>query len=76
MFSFSFKYCECHHEVSVNPGDAGFCAENSKVSESLLLMKFYSSPEALRHLHSGDEFDLPFELSNGSSSLSQKLLFN
>ncbi|GJW10068.1 UvrD-like helicase, ATP-binding domain, P-loop containing nucleoside triphosphate hydrolase [Tanacetum coccineum] len=40
-----FRYlseCENESKGSVNPGDARIFVENSKVSESLLLMKFYS----------------------------------
>nr|GEU38229.1 UvrD-like helicase, ATP-binding domain, P-loop containing nucleoside triphosphate hydrolase [Tanacetum cinerariifolium] len=45
---------ENESEGGVNPGDARNFVENSKVSESLLLMKFYSpSHGVVRHLLSG-----------------------
>ncbi|GKC85300.1 UvrD-like helicase, ATP-binding domain, P-loop containing nucleoside triphosphate hydrolase [Tanacetum coccineum] len=54
-----FRYlsdCEDESEVSVKPNDARNFVENSKVSESLLLMKFYSlSRGVVSHLLSGTE---------------------
>ena len=48
--------------------DGGCYAENSRVSESLQLMKFYSlSPGAASHLlfsRDGQELDLPFEVTD------------
>ncbi|GJY39001.1 UvrD-like helicase, ATP-binding domain, P-loop containing nucleoside triphosphate hydrolase [Tanacetum coccineum] len=49
----------------VNPGDARNFVENSKVSESLLLMKFYSlSHGVVRHLLSGKELNLPMQVTD------------
>ncbi|GJY49543.1 UvrD-like helicase, ATP-binding domain, P-loop containing nucleoside triphosphate hydrolase [Tanacetum coccineum] len=61
-----FRYLiEDRSEVSVNPGHARNCVENSKVSESLLLMKFYSlSHEVLSHLLTGKEVDLPMQVTD------------
>ncbi|PWA56308.1 DNA helicase, UvrD-like, C-terminal [Artemisia annua] len=63
-----FRYlsaCEDKSEVSVNPGKARYYVENSKVSESLLLMKFYSlSRGVVSHLLSGDEVDLPMQVTD------------
>nr|GEX72619.1 UvrD-like helicase, ATP-binding domain, P-loop containing nucleoside triphosphate hydrolase [Tanacetum cinerariifolium] len=52
-----FRYLiEDESEVSVNPGHARNYVENSKVGESLLLMKFYSlSHEVISHLLTGTE---------------------
>nr|GEV15151.1 UvrD-like helicase, ATP-binding domain, P-loop containing nucleoside triphosphate hydrolase [Tanacetum cinerariifolium] len=50
---------------SVNSGDARNYVENSKVSESLLLMKFYSlSCGVVSHLLSGKEVDLPMQVTD------------
>ncbi|GJT76661.1 UvrD-like helicase, ATP-binding domain, P-loop containing nucleoside triphosphate hydrolase [Tanacetum coccineum] len=62
-----FRYIsDCDQsEVSVNPGNARSYVENSKVSESLLLMKFYSlSRGVVSHLLSGDEVDLPMQVTD------------
>ncbi|PWA37673.1 hypothetical protein CTI12_AA588080 [Artemisia annua] len=63
-----FRYlsdCENETKGSVNPGDARNIVENSKVSESLLLMKFYSlSRGVVRHLISGKELDLPMQVTD------------
>ncbi|KAI3817066.1 hypothetical protein L1987_10853 [Smallanthus sonchifolius] len=57
--------CEGESEASVNPGDGRFFVENSKVSESLLLMKFYSlSHGVVSHLLSGKELDLPMQVTD------------
>lgn len=49
--------------------------ENSRVSESLLLMKFYSlSSGVVNHLlsnHHGEELDLPFEVTNEEREIIQ-----
>ncbi|KAI3817065.1 hypothetical protein L1987_10852 [Smallanthus sonchifolius] len=53
------------NEASVNPGDGRNYIENSKVSESLLLMKFYSlSRVVVNHLLSGKEIDLPIQVTD------------
>ncbi|KAJ0765113.1 putative TPR and ankyrin repeat-containing protein [Helianthus annuus] len=63
-----FRYLSNHEgdcEASVNPGDGRNYEQNSKVNESLLLMKFYSlSPGVVSHLLSGKEFDLPMQVSD------------
>ena len=52
-------------EVSLDSGGGRSYVENSKVSESLLLMKFYSfSYEVVCHLLSDNEVDLPMQLSD------------
>ncbi|XP_076897944.1 uncharacterized protein LOC143551376 [Bidens hawaiensis] len=52
-------------EGSLNPDDGRNYVENSKVSESLLLMKFYSlSPMVVSHLLSGKELDLPMQVTD------------
>ncbi|PWA60761.1 uvrD-like Helicase, ATP-binding domain, P-loop containing nucleoside triphosphate hydrolase [Artemisia annua] len=60
-----FRYLsdyEDNSEVSLNSGNARNYVENSKVSESLLLMKFYSlSRGVVSHLLSGKEGDLPMQ---------------
>ena len=57
--------CESDGEVSTNPGDGRIYVENSKVSESLLLMKFYSlSSGVVKHLLSGKEYDLPMQVTD------------
>lgn len=57
--------CEDKSGFSVNPGHARNYVENSKVSESLLLMKFYSlSHEVLSHLLTGKEVDLPMQVTD------------
>ncbi|GJU44528.1 nucleotide-binding alpha-beta plait domain-containing protein [Tanacetum coccineum] len=54
---------EIHNEVSVNPGRN--YVKNSKVSESLLLMKFYLlSYEVVCHLLSGRQVDLPMQVTD------------
>ncbi|GJZ87895.1 UvrD-like helicase, ATP-binding domain, P-loop containing nucleoside triphosphate hydrolase, partial [Tanacetum coccineum] len=59
------KDCEVESEASVNPGDAITYVENSKVSESLLLMKFYSlSCGVVSHLLSGKDVDLPMQVND------------
>ncbi|GJZ23603.1 hypothetical protein Tco_0561062 [Tanacetum coccineum] len=56
---------EIHNEVSVNPGGGRNYVENSKVSESLLLMKFYLlSYEVVCHLLSGRQVDLPMQVTD------------
>ncbi|KAL4575598.1 hypothetical protein LXL04_022446 [Taraxacum kok-saghyz] len=51
--------------TSTNPGDGRSYVENSKVSESLLLMKFYSlSSGVVNHLLSGKDIDLPMEVTD------------
>ncbi|GKA40041.1 UvrD-like helicase, ATP-binding domain, P-loop containing nucleoside triphosphate hydrolase, partial [Tanacetum coccineum] len=56
---------ESHNEVSVNPGGGRNYVENSKVSESLLLMKFYLlSYEVVCHLLSSRQVDLPMQLTD------------
>ncbi|KAK2371482.1 P-loop containing nucleoside triphosphate hydrolase superfamily protein [Trifolium repens] len=56
------------NEAEVSNCDERIYVENSKVEESLLLMKFYSlSPVVVSHLlsdHNIDELDLPFEVSD------------
>ncbi|PWA86118.1 uvrD-like Helicase, ATP-binding domain, P-loop containing nucleoside triphosphate hydrolase [Artemisia annua] len=60
-----FEGDESHNEVSVNPGSGRNYVENSKVSESLLLMKFYSlSYEVVGHLLSGRQVDLPMQVTD------------
>ncbi|PWA72412.1 uvrD-like Helicase, ATP-binding domain, P-loop containing nucleoside triphosphate hydrolase [Artemisia annua] len=63
-----FRYLkddEVESEASVNSGDAITYVENSKVSESLLLMKFYSfSHGVVSHLLSGKEVDLPMQVTD------------
>ncbi|PWA62544.1 uvrD-like Helicase, ATP-binding domain, P-loop containing nucleoside triphosphate hydrolase [Artemisia annua] len=63
-----FRYlsdCENESSGSVNSGDARNYVENSKVSESLLLMKFYSlSHGVVSHLLSGKEVDLPMQVTD------------
>ncbi|XP_045829129.1 uncharacterized protein LOC123920847 [Trifolium pratense] len=56
------------NEAEVSNCDERLYVENSKVEESLLLMKFYSlSPVVVSHLlshHNIDDLDLPFEVSD------------
>ncbi|KAK7319208.1 hypothetical protein RJT34_03926 [Clitoria ternatea] len=64
-----FKSLDSHGNEAESSGcDQTLYIENSKVEESLLLMKFYSlSPVVVSHLLSdrnSDEFDLPFEVSD------------
>ena len=63
-----FRYVsggENESEVSMNPGTVRNHIENSKVSESLLLMKFYSlSCGVVSHLLSGKEVDLPMQVTD------------
>ncbi|KAL8218515.1 hypothetical protein R6Q57_021888 [Mikania cordata] len=57
--------CEGDNEAIVNPSDGRIYVENSKVSESLLLMKFYSlSHGVVSHLLSGKDFDLPMQVTD------------
>ncbi|KAK9063838.1 hypothetical protein SSX86_017710 [Deinandra increscens subsp. villosa] len=57
--------CEGDSEASLNSGDGRIYVENSKVSESLLLMKFYSlSQGVVSHLLSGKELDLPMQVTD------------
>ncbi|KAI3734275.1 hypothetical protein L6452_13740 [Arctium lappa] len=57
--------CEGDSELSTNPGDGRIYVENSKVSESLLLMKFYSlSAGVVNHLLSNKEYDLPMQVTD------------
>ncbi|GJZ25238.1 UvrD-like helicase, ATP-binding domain, P-loop containing nucleoside triphosphate hydrolase [Tanacetum coccineum] len=52
-------------EVSLDSGGGSNYVENSKVSESLLLMKFYSfSNEVVCHLLSDNEVELPMQLTD------------
>ncbi|KAI7748574.1 hypothetical protein M8C21_000113, partial [Ambrosia artemisiifolia] len=52
-------------EASVIAGDGRIYVENSKVSESLLLMKFYTlSRGVVSHLLSGKEIDLPMQVTD------------
>ncbi|GJX49807.1 UvrD-like helicase, ATP-binding domain, P-loop containing nucleoside triphosphate hydrolase [Tanacetum coccineum] len=54
-----------HNEASVNPGGGRNYVENSKVSESLLLMKFYLlSYEVVGLLLSGRQVDLPMQVTD------------
>ncbi|KAL8238273.1 hypothetical protein R6Q59_019354 [Mikania micrantha] len=56
---------EGDNEAIVNPSDGRIYVENSKVSESLLLMKFYSlSRGVVSHLLSGKELDLPMQVTD------------
>ncbi|PWA64845.1 uvrD-like Helicase, ATP-binding domain, P-loop containing nucleoside triphosphate hydrolase [Artemisia annua] len=56
---------EGYNEESVNSGGGRNYIENSKVSESLLLKKFYSlSYEVVCHLLSGKDVDLPMQLTD------------
>ncbi|GJT44469.1 UvrD-like helicase, ATP-binding domain, P-loop containing nucleoside triphosphate hydrolase [Tanacetum coccineum] len=69
FFAYSDDYiyrdCEDQSEVSVNPGNARNYVENSKVSESLLRMKFYSlSCVAVSHLLFDDEVNLPMQVTD------------
>ncbi|KAJ0719210.1 putative TPR and ankyrin repeat-containing protein [Helianthus annuus] len=57
--------CEGDSEAIVSAGDGRIYVENSKVSESLLLMKFYSlSSGVVSHLLSGKELDLPMQVTD------------
>ncbi|XP_076911049.1 uncharacterized protein LOC143568899 [Bidens hawaiensis] len=61
----SLSNCEGDSEASVSLGDERVYVENSKVSESLLLMKFYSlSQGVVSHLLSGKELDLPMQVTD------------
>ncbi|KAJ0897871.1 putative DNA helicase [Helianthus annuus] len=56
---------EGNREASLIPGDGRIYVENSKVSESLLLMKFYSlSRGVVSQLLSAREFDLPMQVTD------------
>ncbi|KAI7748573.1 hypothetical protein M8C21_000112 [Ambrosia artemisiifolia] len=63
-----FRYLSNHEddcEASVNPGDGRTYVQNSKVNDSLLLMKFYSlSPGVVSHLLSGKELDIPMQVTD------------
>ncbi|KAI3817039.1 hypothetical protein L1987_10826 [Smallanthus sonchifolius] len=57
--------CEGASEASENPRVGRVYVENSKVSESLVLMKFYSlSSWVVSHLLSGKELDLPMQVTD------------
>ncbi|XP_026393453.1 uncharacterized protein LOC113288585 [Papaver somniferum] len=60
--------------LSITEFDGRGCLENSKVNESLLLMKFYSlSSGVVSHLLSGSdggELDLPFEMTDQELEIS------
>ncbi|KAK9063833.1 hypothetical protein SSX86_017705 [Deinandra increscens subsp. villosa] len=61
----SLSNSEGDSEASVIHGDGRIYVENSKVSESLLLMKFYSlSRGVVSHLLSGKELDLPMQVTD------------
>ena len=76
-----FRYLsdyEDNSDVSLKSGNARNYVENSKVSESLLLMKFYSlSHGVVSHLLSGKEGDLPMQATDEQMDiiLSCKSLF-
>ncbi|XP_071714348.1 uncharacterized protein [Rutidosis leptorrhynchoides] len=56
---------EDEDKENVNAGDGRSYVENSKVSESLLLMKFYSlSSGVVNHLLSGKDIDLPMQVTD------------
>ncbi|XP_071714212.1 uncharacterized protein, partial [Rutidosis leptorrhynchoides] len=56
---------EDEDEENVNPCDGRNYVEHSKVSESLLLMKFYSlSSGVVNHLLSGKDIDLPMQVTD------------
>ncbi|KAK2432084.1 P-loop containing nucleoside triphosphate hydrolase superfamily protein [Trifolium repens] len=63
------------NEAEASNCDERIYVENSKVEESLLLMKFYSlSPVVVSHLlsdHNIDELDLPFEVSDEEREIIQ-----
>nr|GEZ59617.1 hypothetical protein [Tanacetum cinerariifolium] len=59
------NYSKGDKEVSLDSGGGSNYVENSKGSESLLLMKFYLfSNEVVCHLLSEDEVDLPMQLTD------------
>ncbi|XXG71997.1 hypothetical protein AAC387_Pa07g1192 [Persea americana] len=62
------KVCDAESQPVPGELDAGDNMENSKVSESLLLMKFYSlSSGVVKHLltaNDGKEIELPFEVTD------------
>ncbi|XP_076915166.1 uncharacterized protein LOC143574429 [Bidens hawaiensis] len=61
----SLANCEGDSEAGASAGDGRIYVENSKVSESLLLMKFYSlSRGVVTHLLSGKELDLPMQVTD------------
>ncbi|GKF73958.1 UvrD-like helicase, ATP-binding domain, P-loop containing nucleoside triphosphate hydrolase, partial [Tanacetum coccineum] len=65
-------------KVSVKPNDARNYVENSRISESLLLMKFYSlSRGVVSHLLSDKEVDLPMQVTDEQMDIitSRKSLF-
>ncbi|GKA56640.1 UvrD-like helicase, ATP-binding domain, P-loop containing nucleoside triphosphate hydrolase [Tanacetum coccineum] len=76
-----FRYlsdCEDESKVSVKPNDARNYVENSRISESLLLMKFYSlSRGVVSHLLSDKEVDLPMQVTDEQMDIisSRKSLF-
>jgi len=65
---------QLNHE-STGAEDGRSCVEHSRVSESLLLMKFYSlSSGVVNHLlsdHHGEALDLPFEVTNEEREIIQ-----
>ncbi|KAK6774713.1 hypothetical protein RDI58_029952 [Solanum bulbocastanum] len=65
---------QLNHE-STGVEDGRSCVEHSRVSESLLLMKFYSlSSGVVNHLlsdHHGEALDLPFEVTNEEREIIQ-----
>ncbi|KAI3778696.1 hypothetical protein L2E82_08079 [Cichorium intybus] len=66
--------CEDENDLSTNQGDGRNFVENSKVSESLLLMKFYSlSSGVVNHLLSGKDIDLPMQVTDEQMDI---ILFN
>ncbi|GJY16701.1 UvrD-like helicase, ATP-binding domain, P-loop containing nucleoside triphosphate hydrolase [Tanacetum coccineum] len=70
--------CEDESEVSVKPNDARNYVENSRISESLLLMKFYLlSRGVVSHLLSDKEVDLPMQVTDEQMDIisSRKSLF-
>ncbi|KAM0051541.1 putative TPR and ankyrin repeat-containing protein [Helianthus debilis subsp. tardiflorus] len=59
------RNCENDSEAIVNHADGRNYVENSKLSESLLLMKFYSlSRWVMSHLLSSKAFDLPMQVTD------------
>ncbi|GJZ05833.1 putative reverse transcriptase domain-containing protein [Tanacetum coccineum] len=69
---------EVESEASVNPDNAITYVDNSKVSESLLLMWFYLLPcGVVSHLLSGKDVDLPMQVNDEQMDiiLSQKSSF-
>ncbi|XP_058090435.1 uncharacterized protein LOC131236918 [Magnolia sinica] len=62
------KLCKTENVAEARSAEFEECMENSKVSESLLLMKFYSlSSGVVKHLltdNEGKEIDIPFEVTD------------